>query len=205
LDSNEVISQEKAIAKASAHLVFNPRFRFPSYSKESYISGKLFVSESSIWFKGESRLLLNAFLFFIFTLPQFIFLMWYFFQKPYNSTLFTIFQVAFWSIFLIPFLISFKWHRRIKRGLLWDLGKIQIDIIENKLILKENTNISILHLSIGAEDVIDVLNRQPVEFEISSLSGLEYHEKMIILDERHNSGKISNELYEELKRKIPYT
>ena len=56
----------------------------------------------------------------------------------------------------------------------------------------------------GSNEIQRILGANIVEFEISDLSGLDYHEKMDILEERYNTGKLPKELYEELRKRLPY-
>ena len=82
---------------------------------------------------------------------------------------------------------------------------MEVVVSGTELLLSEGRDITGFSLDDESHDVISVLRDQPVLFEISDLSKLSYQEKLAVLEVHYETGKMSNEIYEELKRRIPYT
>jgi hypothetical protein len=105
----------------------------------------------------------------------------------------------------IPLIKYYLGYRKLNQGIVWEQNKVVIDGTCNKLTIKEGKKETAIHLEDYVGNIIKLQSTIPAVFEISDLSKLDYHDKLAVLEERYKSGKISKELYEELKRRLPYT
>ncbi len=210
MNFDDMVAKEKVLAKVSAHMTFSSRIRLFLHSRKSGYSGELFVTDSYLCFKGKVRkseivaIWLGIFMAIILTLLNVL----YFNRYPFGGTSFYVvaFQMIITGAMSIPFFIPYLPHRKLNRGVVWVSANVGIDVTGNMLAINEGKQKTLIRIADETSDIFELLgSKLNVLFEIHDVSKLGYHEKLTILEDRYKAGKISKELYEELKRKIPYT
>jgi hypothetical protein len=207
LVKNKPDVKEDVIAKASVRLWRSSVSHFTRYPGRYQPYGELSITQSHICFKAKSKLVLYvliSFFSFIMIIFSFILGYWVYSGNHGNNQIIPFYFIIF-SLLIIPFIFSMKYHNKLYGGMIWKRNNIEIDLTEKEIKIKDGRNFTVFRMLEGSGNVIRVLSSKSVVFRLSDLSGLDYHEKLGILEERYKSGKIPKDLYEELKRKIPYT
>jgi hypothetical protein len=208
LDYDDVVGKEEVHAKISGQMIYSSHFRLLLSPRKSGYSGELFITDSYLCFKGRARTIEIVaiwliILSIIISLPLIlIFLNSY----PLGETLlYTVgFQIFGIVVMTIPFIKFYLGYRKLNRGIVWEQNRVEIEGTSNRLTIKEGKKETAILLGGEVGNIIKLQSTLPVVFEISNLSKLDYHDKLAVLEERYKAGKISKELYEELKKKLPY-
>lgn len=210
---DEIIANEKVQAKGTVKMITSSHIHPFGHFYKTPIWGSLYVTDRHIGFKGimKGRLILGIVTVFI-SIFGFIIVNYLTLSssdsnitKSLLSGSFGLYYVMLIITLIITLWIPYKYQKKMSEGYVWLREDIELEIYETKIRIMEGGKISVFDLETENHEVLRVLNTQSVEFKIADISKLDYHEKIEVLNLRYKSGKMSKELYEELKKKIPYT
>lgn len=213
MNLDEIITNEKVLAKGTVKLIASSHFPAFWHFYKMPIWGSLYVTDRNIVFKGKmkGRLILGIVTVIImiagFIIANYLMLTYkdIGMDMILSSGPFLLFYVILAITSIINLWIPYRYQKKLNAGYVWPQENIEIEIYETRIKIIEREKITDFDCEIKDNEVLRVLNTQSVEFQIANISMLDYHEKIELLDLRYKSGKISKELYEELKKKLPYT
>jgi len=212
MNLDEVLAQERILAKAPARMPFSPLLTI-YYSQRRYgTSGEVYITERCIGFKGRTgdfkiKVLLLSLILVVVGFSQLMLaymvneadIISYLFNSPNGI----IYFIILGSLALL-ILLSIRREKRLSKGFVWSREGFDISISGQTLFIIGKEGLTRIDFDDETNEILRILGNNIVEFEISDLSGLDYHEKMDILEQRFRDGKLSKELYEELKKRLPY-
>lgn len=213
MDFNEVIAKEKVLARTTARLIYSTQFHIPHNRRKYFFWGEMVVTDEHLCFRLNLRFLKYRFIMAAVIMVSTVVMnsiYWIWIRKESVSEhiqrIDTIILYVFLFIILpIIFILSYKMKKKLEHGFTWDRSKMEVVISGTELLLSEGEEMTGFSLDDESHDIISVLRDQPVLFEISDLSKLSYQEKLALLEEHYKTGKMSKEIYDELKRRMPYT
>jgi hypothetical protein len=213
LNFDEIIANEKVLAKGTVKVNASSHFRIFKNLYRIPIWGSLYVTDRHISFKGKMKGRFSLGIISVFVTIVGIIIANYLTISSSGSNLgkslfsgpFLLYYMMLLITSIITLWIPYKVQKKLKAGYVWPRENIEIEIYKTKISIIEREKISVFDCEIEDNELFRVLNTQSVEFQIADVSKLDYHEKIEVLDLRYKSGKISKELYEELKKKLPYT
>ena len=213
MNLDDIIANESVHAKSTVKMITSSHIHPFGHFYKTPIWGSLYVTDRHIGFKGKmkGRLILGIVTVFI-SIFGFIIVNYLTLSSSGDgmTTLLLSGPYILYSVMIIitsilTLWMPYRYQKELKTGYVWLREDIELEIYETKIRIMEGEKISVFDLETENHEVLRVLNTQSVEFKIADISKLDYHEKIEVLNLRYKSGKMSKELYEEMKKKIPYT
>lgn len=206
------MEQERTLAHTTARMLFSPRLT-TYYSQRRFGShGELYLTERYIGFKGRTadfkiKVIMLSMILFIVAFSQLLLaiiinnddIVSYLWEGPSNVLYFI--TLGSLAILLV---LSIKRERELSKGFVWPRNSVDVTISGRSLLMLDKEGLTRIDFDDEESEILRILWDNIAEFEISDLSDLDYHEKMDVLEQRYKAGKLSKELYEELKKRLPY-
>jgi hypothetical protein len=212
LNLDEIMDLERTLAHTTARMPFSPHLTIYYSQRKFGSNGELFLTERYIGFKGRTadfkiKVIILSLVLFIVAFSQLLLafmvndedILSYLLESPNNVLYFiTLGSLAILLVF------SFKRERELSKGFVWPRDSVDITISGRSLLMLDKEGLTRIDFDDEENEILRILWDNIAEFQISDLSGLDYHEKMVVLEKRYKEGKLSKELYEELKKRLPY-
>jgi hypothetical protein len=205
------MDQERTLARATARMPFSPRLTVYFSQRRFGSHGELFLTERYIGFKGRTadfkiKVIILSLVLFTVAFSQLLVaymindedIFSYLLESPSNILYFI--TLGSLAILLV---LSLKREKELSKGFIWPREGVDVTLSGHSLLILDKEGLTRIDFD-GGDEIVRNFSDSIAEFEISDLSDLDYHEKMDVLEQRYKDGKLSKELYEELKKRLPY-